>query len=108
MSRHATDGAGRGGKPAVSQNPMMLRSAASPGSVGSVGRHWRIVASSYRCQFAGRPPFSGHSSFTYLPKRFVPNEKRRLEGGVLRQVDGPGLLDLGFLELDVLLDDRIV
>lgn len=29
---------------------MMLRSAASPGSVGSAGRRWHIVASSYRCQ----------------------------------------------------------
>ncbi len=36
--------------------PMMLRSAASPGSVGSAGRRWRIVASSYRCQNADRPP----------------------------------------------------
>ncbi len=38
--------------------PMMLRSAASPGSVGSAGRRWRIVASSYRCQSADRPLFS--------------------------------------------------
>jgi len=34
---------------------MMLRSAASPGSVGSAGRRWRKVASSYRCQIADRP-----------------------------------------------------
>ena len=36
---------------------MMLRSAASPGFVGSAGRLWRIVASSYRCQNADRPLF---------------------------------------------------
>ena len=35
--------------------PMMLRSAASPGSVGSVGRRWHIVASSYRCQTSADP-----------------------------------------------------
>jgi hypothetical protein len=35
--------------------PMMLRSAASPGSVGSAGRRWRIVASSYRCQLPAGP-----------------------------------------------------
>src|SRR5690606_3195769 len=37
---------------------MMLRSAASPGSVGWAGRPWRKVASSDRCQTAGRPPLS--------------------------------------------------
>ena len=34
----------------IQKYPMMLRSAASPGSVGSAGRRWHIVASSYRCQ----------------------------------------------------------
>jgi len=37
---------------------MMLRSAASPGSVGSAGRRWRTVASSYRCQMPTGPLLS--------------------------------------------------
>ena len=53
-----TTGAGTRMTAAPSERyPMMLRSAASPGSVGSAGRRWHIVASSYRCQLPTGPHF---------------------------------------------------
>ena len=46
------------------RHPMMLRSAASPGSVGSAGRRWHIVASSYRCQSPTGPLYQNMKNLT--------------------------------------------
>src|SRR6185312_14343255 len=89
--------------------PMMLRSAASPGSVGSVGRRWHIVASSYRCQTSADPLFAAISDRQYAGGNASRRrkQKRRPKAAFLFS-EITRLLDLGFLELDMLLGDRIV
>src|SRR5690606_11375282 len=86
---------------------MMLRSAASPGSVGLAGRYWRIAASSYRCQYSDRPPTSSRRP-DFCWDDAPSNENAAPWGGVFVSGEEARLLDLRFLELDVLLRDRVV
>src|SRR6185437_1610214 len=78
--------------------PMMLRSAASPGSVGSVGRRWHIVASSYRCQTSADPLCVISGCDEPLPRGGEApcsrKQKRRPEGGVFVFPDQPDYLIL--------------
>src|SRR5690606_23990501 len=79
----------------------MLRSAASPGSRG-VGRFRSGLEWPPRKTVPGRPLFSS------LAIGLSSNKKGHRRGGALLFCEKEDLLDLAFLELDMLARDRIV
>src|SRR5205814_2549486 len=82
----------------------MLRSAASPGSVG-FGRPEGGVSGLLKGAASGRPPFL---ETYYLPRRTFAKTQRAPAGAPTTSHWLSPSLDLGLAELDVLLGNRVV